>query len=71
MYSRVIIPPQAHDRVIKVIHIAYSGIARTKNLICQFVWWTKSESDLEVKINAVALVRCLGINYVPQTTLHS
>jgi len=36
--SRVIIPPQARNRVIKEAHEAHIGISRIKSLTRQFVW---------------------------------
>ena len=35
--SRVAVPPQARDIVMEEVHSAHIGIARMKNLTCQFV----------------------------------
>ena len=45
--SRVVVPLQAHDSVMEE---AYSGIARTKSLTRQFVWWPKIDFDLETDV---------------------
>lgn len=44
---RVIIPPTFRESVLSELHSGHSGIVRTKQLACSYVWWPSLDSAIE------------------------
>jgi len=45
--SRVIVPPQAQETVLKILHEAHPGSTRMKQLARGYVWWPHLNTQLE------------------------
>ena len=67
--SRVIVPPQARNRVIEEAHSTHIGITRMKSLTRQFAWWPKMYSDLEAKVRSCSTCQMYR-NDPPQAVLY-
>ena len=67
--SRVIVPPQARNRVIEEAHATHIGITRMKSLTRQFAWWPKMDSDLEAKVRSCSTCQMYK-NAPPEAVLH-
>ena len=67
--SRVIVPPQARNRVIEEAHAAHIGITRMKSLTRQFAWWPKMDADLEDKVKSCSTCQMYR-NNPPEAVLH-
>ena len=48
--SRVVIPPQIWDSVLKELHDTHIGISRMKSLACSYVWWPSLNKDIETMV---------------------
>ena len=53
--SRVVIPPQGREEVLKVLHESHPGIVRMKSLARSYVWWPKMDARLEEKVKSCAI----------------
>ena len=52
--SRVIVPKEGRERVLKQLHIAHPGICRMKSLARSYVWWPGIDRDVEQLIQNCA-----------------
>ena len=61
----MIVPPQAHNCVIKEAHAAHIGITSLTRL---FAWWLKMDADLEAKVRSCSTChyKCIGITHLRQ-----
>ena len=48
--SRVVIPPQIRDSVLKELHDTHIGISRMKSLSRSYVWWPSLNKDIETMV---------------------
>jgi len=44
---RIVVPPQAQEAILKVLHKGHSGSSRIKQLAREYVWWSKLNTDLK------------------------
>ena len=65
----MIVPPPAHNRVIKEAHAAHIGIARMESLTRQFAWWLKMDADLGAKVRSCSICQMYR-NNPPEAVLH-
>ena len=64
--SRVVIPPQAQQKVLELLHETHIGISRMKLLGRQFVWWPNMDSVIEqyVRNCATCQMSTNGSSYI-------
>ena len=48
--SRVVVPPKRESRVVDEQHEGHPGIAKSKALTRQYVWWPGLDGDLEERV---------------------
>ena len=63
------IPPQAPQKVLKLLHETHIGISRMKSLARQFVWWPNMHSEIEQYVRNCATCQ-LSTKDPPVTSLH-
>ena len=44
---RVVVPTQAQETILKVLHVGHSGITQMKQLARDYVWWPNLNTQLE------------------------
>ena len=62
--SRVIIPPQGRQKVLKELHQAHPGMSRMKGLARGYVWWPQMEKGIELKVKSC--MECLEHQRAPE-----
>ena len=67
--SRVVIPPQAQQKVLELLHETHIGISRMKSLARQFVWWPNMDSEIEQYVRNCATCQ-MSTKDPPVTPLH-
>ena len=67
--SRVVIPPQAQQKVLELLHETHIGISRMKSLARQFVWWPSMDSEIEQYVRNCATCQ-MSTKDPPVTPLH-
>uniref|UniRef100_H3A351 Integrase catalytic domain-containing protein n=1 Tax=Latimeria chalumnae TaxID=7897 RepID=H3A351_LATCH len=60
--ARIMIPVQGSGRVVDMIHEAHPGIVRMKSFT-RYVWWLKTERDLENKCQATRHIQAKALLY--------
>ena len=45
--TRVLIPPQGHQKLLEELHIGHSGMSKMKALAHTVMWWPKLDTDIE------------------------
>ena len=48
--SRIVVPPQGCELVMKLLQDSHSGISRLKSLAQSYVWWPGMDADLGDKV---------------------
>ena len=52
--SRIVIPPQGRDRVLKLLHEGHAGESRSKMLARMYVWWPKLDESIRDTVRSCA-----------------
>ena len=52
--SRVIMPPQEREEVLKILHDSHPVIVKMKGLARSYIWCPKTDTDLEGKVRSCA-----------------
>ena len=61
--SRVIVPPQAQDTVLKTLHEGHPGSTRMKQLARGYVWWPNLNTQLENTVSCCE--KCQAVQSAP------
>ena len=67
--NRVVMPFCFQARIMDVLHSTHIGISRMKNLARQYVWWSKIDNDIEMKVKGCSTCAVSGPD-PPPTVLH-
>ena len=44
---QIVIPKKTQHLILQIVHSHHQGIQKTKNLLCQKVWWSTLNQDVE------------------------
>ena len=53
--SRVIIPPQGRKQILQELHETHPGISKMKALARSYIWWPKSDSEIEKMVKTCCI----------------
>ena len=57
--TRVIIPTDLQEMVLKELHDTHPGSSRMKMLACSFMWWPKLDAAIEEMLNSCVVCQSL------------